>query len=165
MASHAERPVARIHDLVLKTAGDEVLVYDLPRHRAHSLNSVAAAVWRRCDGTRSAAAIAAGVRGSEGLPVTADAVRYALAALGRAELLEAPPAAAGLTRRELVRRLGTAAAVALPVVTSIVAPSAAHAQSCSLEGDPCTQPSDCCPGGCDFNLDCSCVSNVCTTPL
>jgi hypothetical protein len=129
MASHPDRPLARKGDLVLKTVGDEVLVYDLARHRAHSLNRVAAAVWRACDGTRDQAAIAAALREADGTPVTLEAVRYALAELGRARLLTGPAGEAGITRRELARRLGTAAAVALPIVTSIVAPRAAQAQS------------------------------------
>ena len=35
---------ARTNGLVVKTVADEVLVYDLHTHRAHSLNGVAAAV-------------------------------------------------------------------------------------------------------------------------
>jgi hypothetical protein len=146
--------MARTRDLVLKTVGDEVLVYDLARHRAHSLNRVAAAVWRRCDGTRDAEAIGAELREADGTPVTAEAVRYALAELGRARLLAGPAGEAGITRRELVRRLGTAAAVALPIVTSIVAPTAAQAQS-----QPCGNCAT--PSGVPGCSDPACQSIVC----
>jgi hypothetical protein len=166
MASRAEKPVARTRDLVLKTVGDEVLVYDLTRHRAHSLNRVAAAVWRRCDGTRDAAAIGADLREADGTPVTVEAVRYALAELGRVRLLTTPGGEAGITRRDLVRRLGTAAAVALPVVTSIVAPTAAQAQS---QPPPCVAPNcpcgDCLTGpgpGCQVA---ACQSAICDLDL
>ena len=153
MASHPEPPAARTRDLIVKTIGDEILVYDLERHRAHSLNRVAAAVWRRCDGTRPAPRIAADLRRVDGLPVTDDAMHYALTELGRAHLLLAPAVDPGLTRRELVKRLGAAAAVALPLVTSIVTPTAAQAQSatCAELGQTCTSPPiggtpDCCGG-------------------
>jgi Coenzyme PQQ synthesis protein D (PqqD) len=81
------RPLARRDGLVVKTVGGEVLVYDLERARAHSLNALAAAIWRGCDGRRPVAALAAAVRAETGVPVTAAAVEYGLAALGRARLL------------------------------------------------------------------------------
>ena len=59
MSQGSVRPTARTTGLVVKTVAEEVLVYDLETHRAHSVNRVAAAVWRQCDGTRDAAAIAA----------------------------------------------------------------------------------------------------------
>jgi hypothetical protein len=43
-------PISRSTGLVTKEVARELLVYDLEWHRAHSLNTVAAAVWRRCDG-------------------------------------------------------------------------------------------------------------------
>ena len=144
-----ERPAARTRDVVVKAVGDEVLVYDLQRHGAHGLNAVAAAVWRACDGTRDVRALAAAATAALGQPVAPDAVRLALQDLGRAHLLTTPVEPAGLTRRELMRRLGTAAAVALPLATSVVAPSAAQAQSCLPNGAPCTASPQCCSGNCD----------------
>ena len=41
-------------DLIVDTIGDELLVYDTSNNRAHSLNKNAAAVWKACDGTRTA---------------------------------------------------------------------------------------------------------------
>jgi hypothetical protein len=150
--------VARQSDLVVKpVADDEVLVYDLSRHRAHSLNAVAAAVWRRCDGRTDASAIAAAIRGTEGLGVTEETVRYALAQLGRARLLMGPAPEPGLTRRDWLRRLGTTAAISVPVVTSIVAPTVAHAQSvtCLPAFAQCQLNAECCSGGCDVNGFCA----------
>ncbi|MGH7644360.1 MAG: PqqD family protein [Gemmatimonadales bacterium] len=159
-------PTARTSGLVLKTLGDEVLVYDLETHRAHNVNQVAVAVWRRCDGTRDAARIAADLREGGLLPVTEEAVQYALGELGRARLLTGSAAAPGLTRREVMRRLGTAAAVALPVVTTIVAPTTAQAQSivCLNENDPCTSDQQCCGAGCiapGGSQTCTCFNGEC----
>ncbi len=122
-------------------------------------------MWHRCDGTRDAAGIAADLR-AEGTPVTAEAVQYALGELGQARLLTGPVARAGVTRRELMRRLG-AAAVALPIVTTIVAPTAATAQSinCVGELDPCASTAQCCGGPiCGDNGGCTCVSGLCQPP-
>ena len=43
-------PRRRQDRLVVRELGDELLVYDLDRHRACCLNASAALVWRHCDG-------------------------------------------------------------------------------------------------------------------
>ncbi len=153
MAQRTAWPTRRTSGLVVKTVGDEVLVYDLDRHHAHSLNPVAAAVWRSCDGARDLPALAAAVQAELGAPVPPEAVRYAIETLGRAGLVTGPVADAGLTRRDLMRRLGTAAAVALPLVTTITAPTAAQAQSgiveCLQAGASCSFSAQCCSNNCD----------------
>jgi hypothetical protein len=150
------RPRARQEGIVVKAVGDELLVYDLERHRAHSLNPVAAAVWRQCDGRRDPAALAAAVRAPDGTAVPELAVRYALGELGRAGLLAGSAAEPGVTRRDLLRRLGATAA-ALPLLTSIVVPTAAQAQSpqclqegesCSVIAQGCCRPFECVGGIC-----------------
>ena len=149
----AGRLRARTQGLVVKTVGEDVLVYDLGQHRAHALNPQAAALWRQCDGRRTRdelreAAAAAGTT------LDADAVDFGLAELARAGLLaEAPGSERGLTRRQALRRAGLAAAVGLPLVTSIVAPSPAAAQSPPCVGGdlpgPCPgSPALCCAGFC-----------------
>jgi Coenzyme PQQ synthesis protein D (PqqD) len=161
-------PISRTTGLVTKEVARELIVYDLEWHRAHSLNTVAAAVWRRCDGGRDAAAIAAGIREVEGLPVTEAAVRYAIAELSRARLLTGPAPEPGVSRREWLRRLGATAAVAVPLVTSIVAPTAAQAQSCREVGQSCSLSEPCCPfqtpgaspGTCALE-GCACIQGTC----
>ena len=76
-------------------------------------------------------------------------MHLALHDLGLAHLLESPGPAKGLTRRELIRRLGAAAAIALPLVSTVAAPTAAEAQSCIPQGAfTCSlvTPPFCCPG-------------------
>ena len=157
------QPRARTSGVVVKAVGNEVLAYDLTRHRAHSMNGVAAAVWRACDGTRDAAGIATAVRAAGGPAMDAPAVEYALAALGRAHLVTGVGGAAGVTRRTLLRRLGTAAAV--PIVTSIVAPTSAQAQSCRPTGLSCTSASACCTPGALCQTTPIFLQNVCCLPV
>lgn len=148
MRETTEQPRARSNDLVVKPVGEEVLVYDLARHRAHSLNRVAAAVWQACDGARGTAALAAEATKQSGQIVPVEAVRYALQGLGKAQLLEGPVADSRLTRREVMAKLGTAAAIALPLVTTITTPTAAQTASCKAVNTPCTTTAECCGFGC-----------------
>ena len=122
---------ARETGLIVQEVADETLVYDLERHKAHCLNPTAAAVWRLCNGKRDEAALARLLEKDLGTPAAEDVVRLALRDLARARLLEEPVAAdGGLSRRRLIQRIG--AAVALPLVVSIVSPTAAQAASCRL---------------------------------
>jgi hypothetical protein len=151
-----DRPLARRNGLVVKTVGDEVLVYDLERARAHSLDALAAAIWRQCDGRRPVAALAAAVRAETGAPVTAAAVEYGLAALGRARLLAGERPVPGPTRRQVLARIGTAAAI--PLVLSITAPTAAQAQSQPEPPTPtCATPGQICGSTAGCGAGCTCI--------
>jgi hypothetical protein len=126
-------PKARKSDLVMEELRDEVLVYDLERHRAICLNETAAIVWRLCDGETTVVTATERIRARFNVAVDEEVVRLALDRLSRAHLLEYRPKQAfrgkGMSRRDVIRKLGLATAVALPLVTSIVAPSAASAAS------------------------------------
>jgi hypothetical protein len=110
-------------------------VYDLERDRAHCLNRTAALVWQHCDGQTTVADLARLLKDSINLPADEGVVWMALERLGKANLLEeriSPPGGAGRhTRRDVLRRLGLAAglAILLPAVQSIVAPEAVQAAS------------------------------------
>jgi Coenzyme PQQ synthesis protein D (PqqD) len=56
--SKQQMPRARQHELLVHELADEILVYDLNGHKAHSLNKAAALVWQRCDGEGSITDIA-----------------------------------------------------------------------------------------------------------
>ena len=137
-------PQARSSKLVVRELIDETLVYDLEGHRAHCLNRTAAQVWKLCDGENTVSRIAEKVGERLSARVPDEVVRLALEQLDDRGLLapadfRPPPAAHTVTRRALMRRLGLAAAVALPLVTSIISPTPVMAQS------PCTETS--CPPG------------------
>src|SRR5262245_28805305 len=100
---------ARREGLVVQELPDEVLVYDLKRHKAHYLNKSAAFIWNQCDGQRTAAEIAAQLQQETGAAVNEEVVWYALGKLGQAHLLEkriSSPIDNGLSRRRLLRQLG-----------------------------------------------------------
>jgi hypothetical protein len=152
------RPVARKLGLVIQELPDEVLVYDLDRDRAHCLNTTAAFVWQRCNGKNTTAQIAQTMGRQFDCAVDEKIVWLALDQLGRNHLLERqpapPPALMGMDRRTMVRALGLAAVVAIPVVKSIVAPTPAQAATCVPKGGACAASPQCCSG-------LTCQSKVC----
>ena len=111
--------------------GDEASVYDWARAHVHALNPTAACVWRQCDGVTSPDAIAAALHREMGIPEAAAVVDLTLTQLASLHLLELPVESrddrAGTTRRWLLAR--GVAAVMLPAIYSIVAPSPVDAQS------------------------------------
>jgi Coenzyme PQQ synthesis protein D (PqqD) len=146
------RPLARAQGIVVQTLPDEVLVYDLERHKAHCLNRTAALIWKHCDGQTSVAEMLQLMQQQSKTPVPEAVVWLALRQMGRAHLLAEPirtsESGDRMSRREVMRRLGRGAAVALPLVTSIVAPTAAEAATCLPDGSPCTTGAQCCSGLC-----------------
>jgi len=150
------KPIARKQGLVIQELPDEVLVYDLDRDRAHCLNPTAAFVWQRCDGKHTTAQIARTLGRQFDCAVDENIIWLALDQLGKNHLLDRqpapPPALLGMNRRAMVRALGLAAMVAVPVVTSIVAPSPAQAASCGATGTGCTTGAQCCSTVCNVNV-------------
>ena len=136
-------PAARTSRLVVRELAEETLVYDEERHRAHCLNRTAALVWKHCDGKTPVSRIAERVGRQLSSPVAEDVVLLALDQLAEFDLVAPSEARRGaadlISRRGMIRRLSLAAAVALPLVTSIVSPTPAQAQS------PCNETS--CPPG------------------
>jgi coenzyme PQQ synthesis protein D (PqqD) len=151
-------PVARSAELVVDSVGDELLVYDMRNSRAHSLNTVAAAVWRACDGERDLGAIAAETGFAR------EVVELALDNLAELELISGHHSG-GISRRTVLRKLSVGAAglaIALPVMRSITAPTAAMAAGygCTkYRTDKCTGQSCCDSDGdagfCDGSSNCS----------
>ena len=133
------KPHARADELVVRDMDDEVLVYDLNKHEAITLNPFAAAVWRACDGTRSVADLEATLQ--DQMPdedVREQSVWRALDMLSRCDLLEERVITpAHQSRRDLIKAMGKGA-IALPIVTMIVVPTPAYAASCG-----CVTPGDC----------------------
>ena len=134
MEDEARQFVPRRRDLPIREIADEVVLYERTTWRAHCLNPSAAAVWRLCDGHRSVAEIARTLEWEE------DLVWTALLHLNESELLgnEVPPMTATyrLSRRELVKKIGIGASIALPVVTSILVPTPSAALSTPKQARP-----------------------------
>ena len=150
----SKTPQARTSGVVVEHLADEVLVYDLANDRAHCLNRAAASVWEKCDGQRTISEIASEV-GDGSRDGGEEVVWMAVEQLSRAGLMEkklkGPAEAGSMSRREVIKRIAVAAAIGVPVVTSIVAPTASHAANCIPTGGGCTTAANCCSGVCNAN--------------
>jgi len=143
-----EYPRARV-DCISREFGDEVLVYDQQRNVGHCLNPTAAAAWKLCDGEKSTSEVAKILTQQLSAPVDESVVLLALEELSKARLLVEPEKRVRQTsRRDVIRTLGIAGAIALPLVTSLVAPTPARAASCLANGKPCVSNAQCCSGKC-----------------
>jgi hypothetical protein len=122
-------PKVRRAGLLLEELPTELLVYDQRSHHAHCLNAPAASVFRSADGSLSVAEIAEAASVHLGTPFSEDLTWMALQELDKNGLLETslPLVPQGPSRRQI---LGAgAAAVLLPLVMVMTAPTPAYAQS------------------------------------
>ncbi len=150
-----QNPLARKKGLVIQEMPGEVLVYNTETHRAHCLNSTAAFVWRACDGNNSTREIAKLMGSQFAADIPEDMIRMAVGQLGKDDLLDGafPVEIKNISRREVMRKMGIAAVVALPVIASIVAPGTASAGSAC----GCLNPPNC-------NTQTGCLSLVNCNP-
>jgi len=134
-------PVARQTGLVVQEMPDEVLVYDLDSNKAHCLNQSAALVWKSCDGNNSVTDIVRQFESNGGGKVTEDFVWLAIDQLNENNLLESnlAPRFKGQSRRQVLKTIGLASMVALPIIASLVAPQNALGAVCCA----CTSPGQC----------------------
>lgn len=169
-------PQARTNGVLVEELDDEMLAYDQRDNSAHRLNRTAAVVWRHCDGTRDLEALVAVLQAEIGDVADEDLVLIALDDLADAGLIDDAPTRElhdrRLSRRRFIRRVGTvgAAALALPVVSSIVAPTPAAAQSpcgesCACEFCQCSSCGTCtCTATCTCTGTCTCACTCFSGP-
>jgi len=127
------QPNSRKANILVQDLENEVLIYDLTINKAFCLNQTAGLVYQLCDGKRTVAEISDLMSKRLKTLVSEDFVWLALDGLKKDDLLENADELAdhfsGLTRREVVKRVGLASMVMLPLISSVVAPSAAMAAS------------------------------------
>jgi hypothetical protein len=140
-------PKARHEKLTVRELPDETLVFDHARNKAHCLDRTVALVWQHADGRMSVAEMAALLAHKLGIPAEEAVVELALEQLCKRHLLEEPieplTGLARLSRRDVLKKLAVAA-VAMPLVMTITAPSARAAGllsgvNCAIakDGSPC----------------------------
>jgi len=158
MKSTTVLPRARRDGLLIQKLDDETLVYDLERDEAHCLNKIVALVWERCNGETTDQRMAGLLQKQFQMEVDVDLVWLAVKQLHRFHLIEAGKKSAlparSVSRRKLLLKYAPAA-LALPVIMSISAPTPAQGASCAGNGQTCGPP-PCCPG---FNCDGICFPN------
>lgn len=170
--NNPNNPMARQNGLVVQEMPDEVLVYDLDTNKAHCLNQSAALVWKSCDGSNSVADIVRQFDSTGGGKVTEDFVWLAIDQLNENNLLDGKiaPRFAGQSRRQVLKTIGLASMVALPVIASLVAPSTAlGAISCACTRSTGVDTPGNCPDLAAMGVNCPSTTNcnanfVCAPP-
>ena len=168
------KPVARKNDLVIQESDNEVLVYDLVTNKASCLNETAAFVWQSCNGSNGIADIAKALGRKTDQAVNDDLVWLAIDELSKHKLLEEKVSAEysveGMSRRDVIKKIGLGTMIALPLVFTLVAPRSVHANSLCVTGGVCScNPTDMGTIGsvCDtmaggvpcFDTNCVCIRN------
>ncbi len=159
-------PKSRTKDLVVQNFDNEVLIYDLTINKAFCLNETIALVWQYSGGKNSVADISVLMSKKLKTLVTEEFVWLALDQLKKDNLLENSTDFQinfnGLSRREVIRKIGFVSMIALPLISSVIAPSAAMAQSCSLLAPGTLIPNFCSSStpDCNINSGSQCCSGM-----
>lgn len=151
------KPIARKGNIVVRNTANETLVYDLNINKALLLNETSAFIWKLCDGNHDISEIRRQVTQNFKQVAPEDLVWLACEQLNENNLLEEPIELPnyfrGWKRREMIKRIGFATMVSLPLITFIVAPKAINAASgaCITDSNDCVDlgnstQSNCCSG-------------------
>jgi hypothetical protein len=140
-------PKARSKDMVVQNFDKEVLIYDFNTSKAFCLNETAAKVFNACDGKTTFSELKTEFQFSD------DIISLALDELLKRNLLTEDAnyqsAFTATNRREIIKKIGLASMIALPVVSSIVAPTSAQAASGGAAiGTACSANSECASNNC-----------------
>lgn len=151
-------PKARRENLVVQDLNGEVLIYDLDTNKAFCLNETSALIWQACDGNKDVSEIRNSLGKQLGSVVNDDFVWLALDQLKKENLIENKDEVAvdfnGMSRREVIKKVGLGTMIALPIVASLTAPMAIHAAS------TCTGACTCSNGSAT-----SCSSTACNSAI
>lgn len=165
-----KKPKSRQEDIVIQELDGEVLIYDLEKNKAFCLNKTSALVWQACDGKRTVAQISDLLGKQLKSQTDEDIVWLALDQLMKEKLLVTTPDAdgrfAGMSRRDVIRKISVSSMIALPVIAGLIAPQAIHANSACILGGECTcdtpsngrkdQICNPAPGGACIDANCRC---------
>lgn len=129
---------ARTREIVIQELENETLVYDLQTNKIVCLNQTSAIVWKHCNGKNSVAEIANILSVQMKTIVGEEVVEFAIEQLKKENLLERGDKIrlkiSNLSRREAIRKIGLSSAIMLPIISSVIAPTVAEAQSCFANG-------------------------------
>lgn len=127
------KPLARHSEIVTQEMGKEMLIYDLKINKAFNLNEPSAFIWQLSNGEKTISEIADDLTLKFNSPISEEFVCLALDQLRKENLLENQTGIETLygeiSRRQLAKKVGLASLIALPVVSSLIAPMATQAQS------------------------------------
>ncbi len=153
MKNKSKLPFLRTENLVVKELPSELLIYDLDKNKAFCLNETARLIMDECDGKTSIDEAIVNLNRKFKAKVSEEMIWMVIEQLQKADFIEKdyqiPMETTRVTRRKILQS-AAALGIALPMITSLVAPSAVNAQSgcLPLESGSCNlEVNNCCPGG------------------
>lgn len=128
-------PKAKYKNIVVQQANKDLLLYDLISNKAFCLNETSAFIWQLCDGKNSVENISRQLSKHFNANLDENFVWLAIEQFKRDGLLDEKMLIeidfGGLSRRQVIKKVGLATMIALPLISSVVAPNAAMSQSVS----------------------------------
>ena len=159
MKNKIKLPSMRTANLVVKELSNEILIYDLEKNKAFCLNETARLIMDECDGVKSIDEAAESLNRKLKAGISEEMIWMVIEQLKNANFIkqeyEIPVQTTRVTRRKILQSAATLG-IALPIITSLVAPTAAHAQSNCLGGEQsCINENDtsCCQGFICVNVE------------
>lgn len=144
------RPEAKTENMIIQELKDELLIYNLQTHQTFCLNKTSAMIWQNCDGKKTVHEISLLVSLKLNIAVNEDLVLLALNKLQKEKLLidskKSNELLKGVSRRELIHQTALASLTVLPLVYTVLSPTAAQAGSGSCSNpafDSCVTDADC----------------------
>ena len=151
-------PKAKSTNLVVQELGTELLIYNLITNQAFQLNETAMIVFNACSEGRTLDDLKSKYN------FTDDLVYFTLDKLNEKDLLDEPAnylsPFAGTSRRQVIRRVGVTSMMAIPLISTLVAPTVASAASGAVACTTGTGPGQLGTGGSGSGQRCSCPAST-----
>ena len=136
-------PKNRTSGILEREADSELLIYDLQIDKAYNLNETSKIVYKACSRAATFDEL------KQRYQFDDDLIYLTLDELKQRNLIEDDYVSpfAGINRREVIRKVGLATMIALPTISSLIAPPAANAVStvqsdCPARGGTCIRASE-----------------------
>lgn len=149
-------PISIRQQIVTQIVENEIFIYELNTNKVWCLNETCSFVWKMCDGTNDVREITKAISTEFKVNTDESIVWLTLDSFNKAGLLEngeevMRSAEKKFSRREAIKKVGLTTMLALPIISTVIAPTAAQAQS------------SCIPFGGVCNFDNFTQSNCCNT--
>jgi hypothetical protein len=151
-------PMSKTADFLTQELDNELLLYNLKTNQTFCLNETAALVWQKADGKSSVTDITAELSNNFACKISDEFVWITLVNLAKKGLMKNVPVDPTplSDRREMIKRIGLGTMVALPLISTLIAPAAIRASStCAAPGFDLFLGQKC---GLDNGNDCGCSS-------
>lgn len=162
------KPISLKNNVLVQELEKELLLYDLDRNKAFCLNETSLMVWNLCDGENTVEDIRHKVSIQLKTNIPEEIIWLTLEGLKNEKLLnnhkEITINFKGLNRREIIKKVGFSTLIALPLISTIVSPNAAAAQSqvCRSSTTCLCADASCLEFGAIAVLQTPCTSSTCS---